>query len=648
MADLTDRGGSSSSSTHRWSYDVFLSFRGKDTRNGFTGHLYKALCDNGIYTFIDNDLWKGEEISEKLHKTIESSMISVVVFSENYAKSHWCLDELVKIMQCRTNGQLVLPLFYKVYPSEVRNQRGNFGVAWTKFEEKFKNNKVQSWRTALREVASLSGWHYNNGISEFKFIQQLIETISDIKLNGTRSYVARCPVGVSSELSPNRGFYCNRLTPRIREATVKKILMADLTDGGGISSSSTHRWSYDIFLSFRGKDTRNGFTGHLYKALCDNGMYTFNDDDLQRGEEISEELLKTIERSMISIIVFSENYAESSWCLDELVKILQCRTNGQLVLPLFYNVDPSKVRDQRGNFGAALTKFEEKFKNKVQSWRTALKEAANLSGWHYDNRESESRFIQRVIKGISNFKLKSRRLYVAKCPVGVNSHAKEIESLLESNDVRIVAIHGLRGIGKTTIAKAVYNRIVDSFEGSCFLENVRENSRTIDGTIQLQDVHGTVVEAVLSADREPAHSLDVTDQIVDQEAGFLVADTSFGAHSTTVENSGCPVQVQSQLVVGSDLNIPISEVARGLIESEFPRLSWDDSLPSDKGEEAGNPEVVTPLALWNPNGFLDLVSVEDGSDRFSVEEVLEPSEWVRRMIRAFLVLLWVSQLIVNN
>ena len=162
--------------------------------------------------------------------------------------------------------------------------------------------------------------------------------------------------------------------------------MADLTDGGGSSSSSTHRRSYDVFLSFRGKDTRNGFTGHLYKALCDNDMYTFNDDnDLQRGEKISEELLKTIERSMISIVVFSENYAESQWCLDELVKILQCRTNGQLVIPLFYNVDPSEVRNQRGNFGVALTKFEEKFKNKVQSWRTALKEAASLAGWHYDN-----------------------------------------------------------------------------------------------------------------------------------------------------------------------------------------------------------------------------------------------------------------------
>ena len=161
--------------------------------------------------------------------------------------------------------------------------------------------------------------------------------------------------------------------------------MAELTDGGGSSSSYTHRWSYDVFLSFRGEDTRNGFTSHLYQALCDKGINTFIDDDLPKGEEISEELLKTIERSMISVVVISENYAGSRWCLDELVKIMQCRTNGQLVRPIFYRVDPSEVRHQSGSFGAALTKFEEKFKNKVQSWRSALREAASLSGWHYDN-----------------------------------------------------------------------------------------------------------------------------------------------------------------------------------------------------------------------------------------------------------------------
>ncbi|KAF3948188.1 hypothetical protein CMV_025783 [Castanea mollissima] len=155
------------------------------------------------------------------------------------------------------------------------------------------------------------------------------------------------------------------------------------------STPSTHQRSYDIFLSFRGEDTRNGFTSHLHKTLCDKGFDTFIDNNLLRGGEISIELLKAIESSKVSIIVFSENYASSSWCLDELVKILECKKNiGQLVLPVFYNVDPSEVRGQKREFGVALTEHEAKFKDnidKVQNWRMALKEVGNLSGWHYMN-----------------------------------------------------------------------------------------------------------------------------------------------------------------------------------------------------------------------------------------------------------------------
>ena len=153
--------------------------------------------------------------------------------------------------------------------------------------------------------------------------------------------------------------------------------------------TSTRWWEYDVFLSFRGKDTRYGFTGHLYKALCDKDIYTFMDDKLRRGEKISEELLKTIKRSMISVIVFSENYASSKWCLDELVWILECRKIfGQLVLPVFYGIDPSEVRKQEGKFGVELAKHEKNFMDnigKVQIWRVALKEVGSFSGFHYNN-----------------------------------------------------------------------------------------------------------------------------------------------------------------------------------------------------------------------------------------------------------------------
>ena len=165
MVFLTNEEASSSSSGHRWYYDVFLSFRGEDTRKNFTSHLYKALCDKGINTFIGNDLQRGEEISMELLKVIESSFISIVVFSKNFASSTWCLNQLVKIFECRSNDQFVLPIFYKVNPSEIRKQGGEFGVALAKHEEKFKDDieKVQRWRKTLTEAANLSGFPYNDG-----------------------------------------------------------------------------------------------------------------------------------------------------------------------------------------------------------------------------------------------------------------------------------------------------------------------------------------------------------------------------------------------------------------------------------------------------------------------------------------------------
>ena len=119
MALVTSKGASSSSSsfTHQIkNFDVFLSFRSEDTRRGFISHLYDTLRQRGIHTFIDDKLLRGEEISAKLLKTIENSTMSIIIFSKNYAFSAWCLNELVKILECKKNGQLVLPIFFKVDP----------------------------------------------------------------------------------------------------------------------------------------------------------------------------------------------------------------------------------------------------------------------------------------------------------------------------------------------------------------------------------------------------------------------------------------------------------------------------------------------------------------------------------------------------
>nr|XP_048330812.1 toll/interleukin-1 receptor-like protein [Ziziphus jujuba var. spinosa] len=100
-----------------------------------------------------------------------------------------------------------------------------------------------------------------------------------------------------------------------------------------IGTEHQYKYKYDVFLSFRGLDTRDGFIVFLNDALERQGIHNFVDfDELHRGEEISSSLIKAIRGSKISIIIFSENYASSSWCLDELVDILHCRESlGQFV-----------------------------------------------------------------------------------------------------------------------------------------------------------------------------------------------------------------------------------------------------------------------------------------------------------------------------
>jgi len=141
-------------------HDVFVSFRGLDIREGFLSHLVDALSRKKIVFFIDNKLIKGNEISQSLFEAIETSSISLVIFSQNYASSSWCLDELVKIVECREkDGQILLPVFYKVDPTIVRHQKGTYANAFAEHEQKYNLNKVKQWRSALKKSADISGFH---------------------------------------------------------------------------------------------------------------------------------------------------------------------------------------------------------------------------------------------------------------------------------------------------------------------------------------------------------------------------------------------------------------------------------------------------------------------------------------------------------
>ncbi|KAI3516563.1 hypothetical protein L1887_15482 [Cichorium endivia] len=149
--------------------------------------------------------------------------------------------------------------------------------------------------------------------------------------------------------------------------------MAASSSSPSVPAFSSHGWKYHVFLSFRGEDTRKTFVDHLYTALTQQGIYTYKDDEtLPRGESIGPSLMTAIEESKIAVIIFSENYANSSWCLDELVHIMKCNARGQTVIPIFYDIDPSEVRKQKRKYGEAFVNHESENKKKIKSWGQAI------------------------------------------------------------------------------------------------------------------------------------------------------------------------------------------------------------------------------------------------------------------------------------
>ncbi|MED6159795.1 hypothetical protein PIB30_045541 [Stylosanthes scabra] len=145
-------------------------------------------------------------------------------------------------------------------------------------------------------------------------------------------------------------------------------------------------YSHHVFLSFRGEDTRTRFISHLFAALERKGIRTYKDDkNLRKGNVISDELMKAIEESMFAVIVFSPEYASSRWCLDELCQIIECKDKkGLQMVQVFYHVEPSHVRYQKGTFEKAFEEHEQKGRydsEKIQRWRKALNQVTEHSGW---------------------------------------------------------------------------------------------------------------------------------------------------------------------------------------------------------------------------------------------------------------------------
>ncbi|XP_039165795.1 toll/interleukin-1 receptor-like protein [Eucalyptus grandis] len=161
--------------------------------------------------------------------------------------------------------------------------------------------------------------------------------------------------------------------------------MAISATGSSSDAAPASRGEYDVFLNFRGEDTRHGFTDFLYYDLNVAGVHVFRDKEkLPIGEVISEKLKQAVKNTIIYIPIFSKTYASSKWCLHELKLMIDNVSESEdkkSILPIFFHLESDDVKLKKSLYEADLKKHEEDFCDEVEGWKGALIKVTEHKGW---------------------------------------------------------------------------------------------------------------------------------------------------------------------------------------------------------------------------------------------------------------------------
>ncbi|KAH9304446.1 hypothetical protein KI387_008850, partial [Taxus chinensis] len=241
---------------------------------------------------------------------------------------------------------------------------------------------------------------------------------------------------------------------------------------------------YDVFINHRGPDVKETLALLLYKSVKDLGFRPFLDyQEIELGDSLPSSVKHAICSSLVHIAIFSETYADSPWCLAELTLMLKSKAK---IIPVFYDVTPSHLRHMKeGGYVDSFVKYEEKgrYLTELQEWKASLKAASFISGCQFTkhNYQNDDMLCEEVVRAVLKElqKHKTKSLVVAKNPVGLDELVKEYErhcKMKMEEKVQRVGIFGMGGVGKTTLAKELFNLKRSEYDGSCFLFDVREAS----------------------------------------------------------------------------------------------------------------------------------------------------------------------------
>ncbi|CAN1245263.1 Disease resistance protein L6 [Linum grandiflorum] len=388
------------------------------------------------------------------------------------------------------------------------------------------------------------------------------------------------------------------------------------------ASAEQQHVEYEVFLSFRGPDVRKSFADFLYSYLVRSKIRTFRDEEeLQKGETIAPSLVQAITESKIYIPILSKSYASSKWCLQELAKMVECcrKGKGHIIFPVFYFMDPRDVRHQAGPYEEAFEQHSKKHDAVIiQDWRIALQEVGQMKGWHVTELDGQGAVIDEVFSKVE-LHLRANYTLVTDELVGIDFHVQEVMRLLnniESGDGKIVGIQGIGGMGKTTIAKAVFDKICANFDRCCFLENIRDLLSKSDGITSLQN---KLISSILRVD-------------------FQVKDASEGVK--TIRERVCKYKVLVVLddvddtfefgqILGKLGNFSLESrfviTTRSLIKLDGTNRLWMHDLLRDLGRGIVIEEDVEYPSkrsrIWTNDDAIRMLKNKEGTDRVEMLRV---------------------------
>ncbi|CAN1811651.1 Disease resistance protein L6 [Linum perenne] len=384
--------------------------------------------------------------------------------------------------------------------------------------------------------------------------------------------------------------------------------------------SSLPTGEYEVFLSFRGPDVRQTFADSLYSCLVRSKIRTFRDEEeLRRGETIGPSLIQAITESKIYIPILTQNYASSKWCFQELAKMVDCWKNGggakgkqHIILPVFYLIDPRDVRHpDSGSYKEAFEQHSlEHDPETILEWKDALQEVGKMKGWHVTHSDGHGAIIDKILAEVelhlrANYKLVTDEL------VGIDNHVDEVMKLLnlDSPNEKIVGIHGMGGLGKTTLAKAVYNKVSAQFERCCFLDNIRDMLSKTDGAIILQN---KIISEILREDSYQARNAS---------SGIRIIKERVCRHKLLIVLDDVDEEFCFDDILGELSNFSMDSrflITTSLVKLDDKDMYWMHDHLRDLGRaivrEENNQNPCKRSRIWSNMDAIDMLKHKEGTD----------------------------------